>query len=106
MKINHTSRTTVVRLTRSESKKMRTISASASPSAIAASLKPPPEKGIAESHCIKISTSLVHPVRCTRHPEKRKLKYKKVVIFCIMSHAKFPAKLTKHSTCTLSTESD
>lgn len=64
----------IVRLTRSESKKMCTMSASASPSAIAASLKPPPEKGIAESHCIKISTSLVHPVRCTKHPEKRKVK--------------------------------
>ena len=56
---------------------MHTISASASPSAIAASLKPPPEKGIAESHCMKISTSLVHPVRCTRHPEKREVEIKK-----------------------------
>ena len=47
---------------------VHTIRASASPSAIAASLKPPPAKGIAESHCKKISISLVQPVRCTRQP--------------------------------------
>jgi hypothetical protein len=34
-------------------------------------LKPPPAKGIADSHCKKISTSLVQPLRCTRQASQR-----------------------------------
>ena len=45
---------------------MHTTRASASPSAITASLKPPPLKGIDDSHMKKTSGSLVQPVRCTR----------------------------------------
>jgi hypothetical protein len=56
---------------------MHTIKASASPSAIAASLKPPPEKGIDDSHCKKTSGSLVHPVRCTRIPASSDAKISK-----------------------------
>jgi len=47
---------------------MHTIRASESPSAIAASLKPPPLKGIDDSHEKKTSGSLVQPDRCTRQP--------------------------------------
>lgn len=47
---------------------MHTIRASESPSAIAASLKPPPLNGIEDSHRKKTSGSLVQPVRCTRQP--------------------------------------
>lgn len=52
-----------------------TIRASESPSAIAASLKPPPEKGMALSQSKKLSTSLVQPLLCTRQPAKCKAQY-------------------------------
>lgn len=59
---------------------MCTIRASASPSAIAASLKPPPEKGIDDSHCKKTSGSRVQPERCTRIPASNDAKLIKILI--------------------------
>jgi len=45
------------------------INASASPSAVATSLKPPPPNCMEESQCKKISTSLVQPLRCTKQAQ-------------------------------------
>lgn len=60
--------------------KLPTINASARPSAVAASLKPPPANCMDESQCKKISTSLVQPLLCTKQPKKTeiiRIKWKK-----------------------------